>query len=52
MLLYDVETGSDIQMYHHVLKLINHVVYTFGQCQFNMIDIHNSIKGAYMSAHF
>ena len=28
------------------------VVYTFGQCQFNMIDVHNSIKGSYMSAHF
>ena len=28
------------------------VVYTFGQCQFNMIDVHNSIKGSYMTAHF
>ena len=28
------------------------VVYTFDQCQFNMIDVHNSIKGSYMSAHF
>ena len=27
------------------------VVYTFGQCQFNMRDVHNSIKGSYMSAH-
>ena len=28
------------------------VVYTFGQCQFNMIDVHNRIKGSYISAHF